>query len=84
MNLGDDFQEWQLFFRWVPRNSVNVSDLHSFGRMDFDISFDWKGTTISDDVAEEAINFIKDAISRGDIFDLSNRTFASPDSLAEK
>jgi len=84
MNLEDDFQEWQLFSRLVPPNSVNVSDLHTLGRRDFDISFDWQGTTISDDVAEEAINFIRNAISRGDVGDLSNRTFVSPDSLAEK
>ena len=46
--------------------------------------FDWQSTTISDDVAKEAINFIRNAISRGDVGDLSNRTFVSPDSLAEK
>ena len=84
MNLEDYFQEWQLFSHLIPPNSVNVSELHTLGRRDFDISFDWKGTTIYDDVAEEAINFIRNAISRGDVGDLSSRTFVSPDSLAKK
>ena len=84
MNLKDDFQEWQLFSHLVPPSNVNVYDLHTLGQRDFDISFDWKSTTISDDVVEEAINFIRNGLSRGDIVDLSNRTFASLDSLAEK
>ena len=73
MNLEDDFQEWQLFSRLVPPNSVNVSDLHTLGRRDFDISFDWKSTIVYDDVVEESINFIRNGQSRGDIFDLSNK-----------
>ena len=68
----------------VPPNDVNISDLHTLGRRDFDISFDWESTTISDDVAEEAINLIRNAKSRGHIVGLSNKKFASPDSLLEK
>lgn len=68
----------------VPPNDVNVYDLHTLGRREFDISFDWESTTISDDVAEEAINFIRNVKSAGDIVELSNRTFASPNSLSEK
>lgn len=84
MNLEDYFKEWQIFSHLVPPNSFNVSDLHTLGRRDFDISFDWQDTTISDDVAEEAIDFIRNEISRGDIGDLSNRIFSSLDSVAEK
>ena len=43
-----------------------------------------KGTTSYDGVAEDAINFIRNGKSRGDIVDLPNRTFASLDSLSEK
>ncbi|MCY6525117.1 hypothetical protein, partial [Actinobacillus pleuropneumoniae] len=67
MNLEDDFQEWPIFSRLVPPNDVNVSDLHTLGQRDFDISFDSEITTISHDVAEDAINFIRNAKSRGDI-----------------
>ena len=84
MNLEDDFQEWKIFSWLFPPNDVNVSDLHTLGWRDFDISFDSESTTISDDVAEEAINFIRNEKSRGDIVEISNRTFASPDSLLEK
>ena len=84
MNVEDDFQEWQIFSHLVPPNDVNVSDLHTLGRRDFDISVDWESTTIFNDVVEEATNFITNAKSVGDIVDLSNRTFASPDSLSKK
>jgi hypothetical protein len=63
--VEEDFEEWQLLSRLVPPNNVNVSDLHTLGRRDFDICFDWDKTTISNDVAEEAINFIRNAKSRG-------------------
>jgi len=43
-----------------------------------------KSTTVYVDVVEEAINFIGNAKSRGDIVNLSNRTFSSPDSLSEE
>ena len=84
MNLEGHFQERQIFSRLVPPNDVSVSYLHTLGRRDFDISFDRESTSISDDVVEEAINFIRNAKSRGGIVDLSNRTFASSDSLLEK
>ena len=63
---------------------MNFYDIHTLGRRDFDISFDWESTTIPDDVVEEAIHFIRNAKSMGDIVDLSNKTFSSPDSLSEK
>ena len=81
MNVEDDFLEWQIFSCLVPPNDVNVSDLHTLGRRDFDISIDWESKTIYDDVADEATNFIRIGKSAGDIFDLSNRTFPSPGSL---
>ena len=84
MNLEDDYQEWHILSHLVAPNDVNVSGLHTLGRRDFDISFDWESATIFDDVAEEAINFIRNAKPTGCIVDLSNRTFASPDSLSEK
>ena len=65
MNLEDDFQEWLIFPHLVPPNDVNVYDLHTLGRREFDISFYWKSTTIYDDVVEEAINFIRNAKSAG-------------------
>ena len=67
----------------VPPNDVNVSNLHTLGQRDFDISFDWESINISDDLAEEATNFIRNAKSVGDIVNLPNRTFESPDSLSE-
>jgi hypothetical protein len=40
-------------------------------------------TTISNDVAEEAIDFIRNSQSRGVVVENSLRTFASPDSLSK-
>lgn len=82
MDLEDDFQEWHIFSHLVPPNDVNVSNLHTLGLRDFDISFDWESTTISDDVTKEAINFIRNGKLVGDIVDLSNKIFASTDSLS--
>ena len=40
MNHKEVFQEWQIFSHMVPPNDMNVYDLHTLGRRDFDISFD--------------------------------------------
>ena len=83
MNLEDDIQEWKVFSHLVPTNDMKFYDLHTLGRRDFDISFDWQSRTISNDVEEEAINSLRNETSRGDIIDLSNITFSFPDSLAK-
>ena len=82
--MEEDFEEWQLFSRLVPPNNVNVSDLHTLGRRDFDICFEWEQTTVSNEVGEEAISFIRNAQSRGHIIQNVHPTNASPSSLAEK
>jgi ATP-dependent DNA helicase PIF1 len=83
-HVEEDFEEWQLLSRLVPPNNVNVSDLHTLGRRDFDICFEWEQTTVSNEVGEEAISFIRNAQSRGHIIQNVHPTNASPSSLAEK
>jgi hypothetical protein len=42
VNVEDDFEEWTILSQLIPPNNVNVSDLHTLGRRDFDISFNWE------------------------------------------
>jgi hypothetical protein len=83
-HVEEDFEEWKFLSRLVPPNNVNVSNLHTLGRRDFDICFDWEKTTTSNDVAEEAIYFIRSAKSRGVIVENHHPNYVSPSSLAEK
>jgi hypothetical protein len=83
-HVEEDFEEWKILSRLVPPNNVNVSDLHTLGRRDFDICFDWEKTTTSNDVAEEAIYFIRNAKSRGVIVENHHPIYVSPSSLEEK
>ena len=68
----------------VPPNSIDVSDLHSLGRRDFDLSFNWDETLVSNGAAEVAIDFIRTIQSTGvDVVD-SHIAVASQSSFAEK
>ena len=82
--MEEDFEELKLLSRLVPPNNVNVSDLHTLGRRDFDICFDWEKTTISNDVAKEAIYFLRNAQSRGHIVENIHHSSVYPSSLADK
>jgi hypothetical protein len=82
--VEEDFEEWKLLSRLVPPNNVNVFDLHTLGRRDFYICFEWEQTTVSNDVVGEAIYFIINAQSRGHIIENVHPTSASPSSLIEK
>jgi ATP-dependent DNA helicase PIF1 len=82
--VEDDFEEWQVLSRLIPPNNITISDLQTLGRREFDICFNWDQSMVSNDVAEEAIHFIKIAKSRGDIVENSLSTIPSPTSLSEK
>ena len=82
-NVDEDVEEWQLLSRLVPPNRIDVSDLHTLGRRDFDLSFNWDEPIVSNGAAEVAINFIRTIQSTGIFVVDSHSVVAWPSSLSE-
>ena len=51
--------EWEMLSRLVPPNIVQVSDIDTLGRRDFDLIHAWNSTTGSNRNLEDPIDFIK-------------------------
>ena len=41
----NDMDEWEMLSRLVPPNTVQVSDIDTLGRRDFDLIHAWNSTT---------------------------------------
>ena len=84
VNDDEYFEEWQLLSRLVLANNISVSDLHTLGHRDFDLSFNWDEAIVDNAFAEKAIEFVKDVQHQGVILNDAPSTFASLSSLSTK
>jgi len=84
VNADENFEEWQLLSRLVPANNLSVSDLHTLGHRDFDLSFNWDEAIVDNGFAEKVVDFVKDVQRQGVILNDAPSTFASPSSLSTK
>ena len=73
--------EWQILSHLVPPNIVQVSNIKTLGRRDFDLIQVWNSTTCSNNNLEDLENFIKNARSSGSIPYLSHSRSTSPSSF---
>ena len=58
VNVDADMDEWELLSRLVPPNNLEISDLSTLGRRDFDLSFNWAGGNIDDVSLESVVTFV--------------------------
>ena len=55
----NDMDEWEMLSCLVPPNTVQVSDINTLGRRDFDLIHAWNSTTGSNSNLEDPTYFIK-------------------------
>ena len=80
----NDMDEWEMLSRLVPPNTVQVSDIDTLGRRDFDLIHAWNSTTGWNRDLEDPTDFIKNVRSRGSIPNVSHSMSASPSSFSDK
>ena len=84
INNDDEMDEWEMLSQLVPPNIVQVSDIETLGRRDFDLINVWNSTTCSNKNLEDPPYFIRYVRSSGSIPDLFHSRSTSPSSFSDK
>ena len=76
--------DWDILSCLVPLNTIQVSEIETLGRRDFDLIHTWNSTTGSNNNLEDPTYFIKNSRSSGSIQDLSHSRSSTPSSFFDK
>ena len=81
--MHEDVEEWKLLSRLISPNTIDISNLQTIGRRDFDRNYNWEENVVNNDIGKDAIEFIKRHHSMGVIVHKNCTTHPSTFSLSK-